>query len=148
MRDCSGNVIVTSLFDSYQKHRGSMDNVRKGVLISSEDGTASEYALSALEPRGTLFVSRGEKVYQGMIIGEHSRSNDLDVNPTKEKKLTNVRAGGKDESTKLSPAREFQLEDCIGYIQPDELIEITPQGVRMRKALLDPSKRKAKSRKK
>ena len=146
MRNCSGNVVINSIYHSYQLHRGSMDKTRKGVLISSTDGIASEYCLSALEPRGVLFISAGDKVYQGMIIGEHSRATDLDVNPTKEKKLTNVRAGGKDESTRLSPPRLFQLEDCIGYIQEDELIEITPKAIRMRKAQLDASKRKHKSK--
>lgn len=97
MKACSGNALVNSVFHSYAPHKGRIGQSRKGVLVSSAEGMATEFSLANLEPRGILFVSPGDKVYSGMIIGEHSRDNDLDVNPTKEKKLTNVRAAGKDE---------------------------------------------------
>ena len=115
---------------------------RNGSLISNSDGEAIQYSLWYLQERGTLFVNPGEKVYLGMILGEHSRENDLDVNPIKEKKLTNIRAAGKDEAMLLVPPRRMSLEQAIAYIEDDELVEVTPSAVRLRKRHLDPNERK------
>jgi len=112
------------------------------LLISSENGEAVQYALWYLQERGTLFVHPGEKVYVGMILGEHSRESDLDINPIKEKKLTNIRAAGKDEAMLLIPPRRMSLEQAIAYIEDDELVEVTPGAVRLRKRYLDPNERK------
>ena len=115
-------------------------------LISSEPGEAVQYALFSLQERGTLFVDPGDKVYVGLILGEHSRENDLDVNPIKEKKLTNIRAAGKDEALLLVPPRRMSLEQAIAYIEDDELVEVTPSAVRLRKRYLDPHERKKNER--
>jgi len=115
---------------------------RNGSLISNADGEAVQYALFYLQERGTLFVDPGHKVYVGLILGEHSRENDLDVNPIKEKKLTNIRAAGKDEALLLTPPRRMSLEQAIAYIEDDELVEVTPSAIRLRKRYLDPNERK------
>jgi GTP-binding protein len=107
-----------------------------------ENGVVTAYALDSLQDRGILFVRPTDKVYQGMIIGEHSRDNDLDVNPCKTKKLTNMRASGTDDAVKLPPAKTMDLEPCMEWIRPDELIEVTPQSIRLRKKVLNPSMRK------
>jgi len=111
-------------------------------LISTEPGEAIHYALFYIQERGTLFVNPGDKVYEGLILGEHSRESDLDVNPIKEKKLTNVRASGKDDAMLLIPPRRMSLEQAIAYIEEDELVEVTPGAIRLRKRHLDPSTRK------
>ncbi len=105
-----------------------------------------QYSLFALQDRGVMFVSPGEKVYVGMILGEHSRENDLDINPVKEKKLTNIRAAGKDEALLLVPPRKMTLEQAIAYVEDDELVEVTPSAVRLRKKHLDPNARKRADR--
>ena len=112
------------------------------MLISNSDGETAAYALWNLEERGVMFVGAGEKTYQGMIIGENARQDDLDVNPMKAKQLTNVRASGKDESIRLTPPRRMTLEQAIAYIEDDELVEVTPKNIRLRKQILNPSFRK------
>ena len=142
LTDTRGMGIATFNFIGYQPYKGDIVNRTKGALVSMENGPVTGYALDALQPRGTLFIDPGEKVYRGMIIGEHSRSNDLDVNPTKAKKLTNMRASGSDDAVRLDAARKMELEACMEWIQPDELIEITPQNIRLRKKILRAAMRK------
>ena len=117
-----------------------------GVLVANSDGETASYALWNLEERGVMFIGAGEKAYQGMIIGENSRADDLDVNPMKAKQLTNVRASGKDEAIRLTPPRRPTLEQAIAYIEEDELVEVTPKAIRLRKAVLNPSFRKKRIR--
>ena len=112
-----------------------------------EQGAAVAYALNMLEERGVLFISPGDMLYQGMIIGENAKAQDLEVNPLKSKQLTNFRASGKDEGIRLTPPRKMSLEQAIAYIQDDELVEVTPKVVRLRKRHLDPHERKRESRK-
>jgi GTP-binding protein len=116
------------------------------VLISNAGGNSVAYALMNLEDRGAMFISSGVAVYEGMIIGENSRGNDLEVNPMKAKQLTNIRASGTDEAVRLTPARRMSLEQTIAYIQDDELVEVTPQHIRLRKRLLCPHERKREAR--
>ncbi|XP_022135995.1 uncharacterized protein LOC111007804 [Momordica charantia] len=144
--DTRGTGFMHRAFLKYEKHRGPLGNVRKGVLISMGYGAITSHALMSLEPRGTLFVNPGMEAYDGMIIGEHSRDSDLDVNPVRTKELTNVRAACKDENVKLSPPRLMTLEEAIGYVASDELIEVTPKAIRLRKKYLDVNKRKAMSK--
>jgi GTP-binding protein len=125
--------ILTSIFDHYTAHRGPIAGRRQGVMVSMCPGRTTGYASFQLQERGILFVSPGDEVYEGMIIGEHSRDNDLSVNIAKEKHLTNVRASGSDENIILTPPRKFTLEQAIDYIQDDELVEVTPAAIRMRK---------------
>ena len=125
-----------------QPHKGQIPGRRAGVLISMENGQAVAYALWNFEERGRMFVGPQTDVYQGMIIGEHSRDNDLEVNPLKGKKLTNVRASGSDDAVRLTPHVQFSLEEAIAYIDDDELVEVTPNAVRLRKRYLDPHERK------
>ena len=119
---------------------------RNGVLIANGTGETVAYALWYIEERGVLFVDPGTPVYEGMIIGENSRDNDLEVNPMKAKQLTNMRASGKDEAVRLTPPRKMTLEQAISYIGDDELVEVTPKSIRIRKKLLDPNDRKRASR--
>ncbi|PWC30070.1 translational GTPase TypA [Teichococcus aestuarii] len=142
MTDTRGTGMMNRLFLGYQPWAGPIEGRIKGSLISNSDGEAVQYALFSLQERGTLFVDPGAKVYTGLILGEHSRENDLDVNPIKEKKLTNVRAAGKDEALLLVPPRRMSLEQAIAYIEEDELVEVTPTAVRLRKRYLDPHERK------
>ncbi|KAL6145070.1 hypothetical protein ACLB2K_055758 [Fragaria x ananassa] len=141
-----GTGFMHRAFLTYEKFRGPLGNVRKGVLVSMGYGTITSYALMSLEPRGTLFVTPGMETYDGMIVGEHSRETDLDVNPVRNKELTNIRSAGKDENVKLSPPRLMTLEEAIGYVASDELIEVTPKSIRLRKKYLDVNKRKAMSK--
>jgi len=129
-----------------QRSAQMIEGRRNGSLISNSDGEAVQYALFFLQERGTLFVDPGVKVYVGLILGEHSRDNDLDVNPIKEKKLTNIRAAGKDEALLLTPPRRMSLEQAISYIEDDELVEVTPGAIRLRKRYLDPHERKKHAR--
>lgn len=142
-RMARGDCIVNSIFYKYEPHKGKIGDTRKGVILSSAAGTSTSYACAAAEPRGELFIEPGSEVYQGMIIGEHSRNEDIEVNITKTKKLTNIRAAGKDEAIRLTPPRVMTLEDAIGYINSDEIIEVTPASIRLRKSILG-SVRKAK----
>lgn len=146
MTDTRGTGMMNRLFLGYQPWAGPIEGRIKGSLISNSDGEAVQYALFSLQERGTLFVDPGAKVYTGLILGEHSRENDLDVNPIKEKKLTNVRAAGKDEALLLTPPRRMSLEQAIAYIEDDELVEVTPTAVRLRKRYLDPHERKKHAR--
>jgi len=147
LTDTRGTGVMNRIFAGYGPWKGNIEGRRNGALISSEDGEAVQYALFALQDRGTMFVSPGEKVYVGMILGEHSRENDLDINPVKEKKLTNIRAAGKDEALLLVPPRKMSLEQAIAYVEDDELVEVTPGAVRLRKKHLDPNARKRADRK-
>ncbi|KAK9808999.1 hypothetical protein WJX72_007651 [[Myrmecia] bisecta] len=141
-----GSGILHRAFLEYGPYRGSIDRVRKGVLISTSDGRTTTYALGLVEPRGTLFAPANEDVYPGMIVGEHSRDNDLEVNPAREKALSNVRNKGSEEKVYLTPPRLFTLEDAIGYVAGDELIEVTPTKLRLRKRILNSSERRSQSR--
>ena len=146
LTDTRGTGIMNRVFHEFGPHRGVIEGRRQGVLISDRDGEAATYALWYLEERGILFVETNTKVYQGMIIGEHSRDNDLDVNALKAKQLTNFRASGKDEAVRLTPARLMTLEQAIAYIADDELVEVTPKSIRLRKRWLDPNDRKRNAR--
>jgi GTP-binding protein len=146
MTDTRGTGMMNRLFHGYGPWAGAIEGRRNGSLISNSDGEAVQYALFYLQERGTLFVDPGVKVYVGMILGEHSRDNDLEVNPIKEKKLTNIRAAGKDEALLLTPPRRMSLEQAISYIEDDELVEVTPGAVRLRKRYLDPHERKKHAR--
>ena len=146
LTDTRGSGIMNRLFAGYGPWTGAIEGRRNGSLISNLDGEAVQYSLWYLQERGTLFVDPGDKVYTGMIVGEHSRENDLDVNVIKEKKLTNIRAAGKDEAMLLIPPRRMSLEQAIAYIEDDELVEVTPSAVRIRKRHLDPNARKRADR--
>lgn len=136
--------ILTSVFDSYGPHKGEIPGRKNGVLLSNALGKVTGYACAGLQERGFLFVSPGEEVYEGMIVGENSRDNDLVVNVIKGKQLTNVRAAGSDENIQLVPPRTFTLEQAIDYIQDDELVEVTPHFIRLRKRVLNENDRKRK----
>ena len=146
LTDTRGTGMMNRLFLGYRPWAGSIEGRRNGSLISNSDGETIQYALFYLQERGTLFVDPGVKVYVGMILGEHSRDNDLEVNPIKEKKLTNIRAAGKDEALLLIPPRKMSLEQAIAYIEDDELVEVTPGAIRLRKRYLDPNERKRHAR--
>ncbi|OIW05994.1 hypothetical protein TanjilG_11681 [Lupinus angustifolius] len=145
--DTRGTGFMHCAFLAYEKFRGPLGNVRKGVLVSMGYGTITGHALMSLEARGTLFVSPGMEAYDGMIVGEHSKDTDLDINPVRAKALNNVRAASKDENVKLTPPRLITLEEAIGYVASDELIEVTPKSIRLRKKYLDVNKRKTMSKK-
>jgi GTP-binding protein len=146
LTDTRGTGVMHRLFHAYGPHRGPIPGRRNGVLVAVGDGVAVAYALWNLEERGALFIDPGTQVYRGMIIGEHSRGNDLDVNPLKGKQLTNFRAAGKDEAVRLTPPVKFSLEQALEFIDDDELVEVTPKSIRLRKRLLDPNERKKASR--
>ncbi|MGR3634131.1 MAG: translational GTPase TypA, partial [Limimaricola soesokkakensis] len=146
LTDTRGSGVLNRIFHGWTPHKGPIQGRRQGVLISMENGTAVAYALWNLEDRGKMFVHPQAPVYEGMIIGEHSRDNDLEVNPLKGKKLTNVRASGTDEAVRLTPPIEMSLEQAIAYIDDDELVEVTPNAVRLRKRFLDPHERKRQAR--
>src|ERR1700676_221400 len=147
LTDTRGTGIMNRLFAGYGPWKGTIEGRRAGALISTEPGEAVHYALFYIQERGTLFVSPGDKVYQGMILGETARDNDLEVNPIKEKKLTNIRAAGKDDAMLLIPPRKMSLEQAIAYVEDDELVEVTPVAIRLRKRFLDPNQRKRNERK-
>ncbi len=142
LTDTRGTGVMNRLFKAYEPYKGDIDSRRNGVLISSESGTAIAYSLWKLQDRGPMFIDSGVPVYTGMIIGEHTKPNDLEVNPTKAKQLTNIRAAGKDEAIDLIPPRKMSLEQGLSYIQEDELLEVTPKSLRLRKRILDPIMRK------
>ena len=146
LTDTRGTGVMNRLFAGYGPWKGVIEGRRSGSLISTENGEAVHYALFYIQERGALFVHPGEKVYVGMIIGEHSRGTDLEVNPIKEKKLTNIRAAGKDDAMLLIPPRRMSLEQAIAYVEDDELVEVTPGAVRLRKRFLDPHARKRHER--
>jgi GTP-binding protein len=142
LTDTRGTGVINRMFHGYEPYKGTLEGRRNGVLISTGDGEAVTYALWNLEPRGKLFVLPGVKIYQGMIVGEHSRDNDLDVNPLKAKQLTNIRTTSKDEAVRLTPIVPMTLEQAIAYIEDEELVEVTPQSIRLRKRELTPHLRK------
>ena len=146
LTDTRGTGVLNRVFHEWAPHRGPIPGRRAGVLISMENGTSVAYALFNLEDRGKMFIGAQEPIYQGMIIGEHSRENDLEVNPLKGKKLTNVRASGTDEAVRLTTPVTLSLEQAIAYIDDDELVEVTPNAIRLRKRYLDPHERKRQSR--
>jgi len=146
LTETRGTGVMNRLFHSYGPDKGVIPGRRNGVLISNASGKTVAYALWGLEERGALFVPSGVKVYEGMIIGENSRPNDLEVNPMKAKQLTNIRAAGTDEAIRLTPPRKLTLEQAIAYIEDDELVEVTPENIRLRKRFLDPHERKKHQR--
>ena len=146
LTDTRGSGVLNRVFSHYEPYKGALEGRRNGVLVSNSDGETASYALWNLEDRGVMFIGGAEKVYQGMIIGENAKSDDLDVNPIKGKQLTNVRASGKDEAVRLTPPRRLTLEQAIAYIEEDELVEVTPKSIRLRKQVLNPSFRKKRAR--
>jgi len=149
LSDTRGTGIMNRLFEKYGPHKGKIEGRKNGVLISNGTGEANNYALGPLEERGILFVGHGESLYEGMIVGENAKPDDLEVNPMKTKALTNFRAsGGKDDQVRLTPPKRATLEQAIAYIDDDELVEVTPKSIRLRKRYLDPNERKRASRSK
>jgi len=146
LTDTRGTGVMHRLFHGYAPYKGEIEGRRAGVLVSLEQGNAVAYALWNLEDRGQLFIGPGEKVYAGMIIGEHSRPNDLDVNPLKAKQLTNIRAAGKDDAVLLTPPVTLTLEQALAYIADDELVEVTPESIRLRKRHLDAGERRRQAK--
>ena len=146
LTDTRGTGVLNRVFHEWAPHKGDIPGRRAGVLISMENGVSVAYAIFNLEDRGKFFIGSQENVYQGMVIGEHSRENDLEVNPLKGKKLTNVRASGTDEAVRLTTPVRMSLEEAIAYIDNDELVEVTPNAIRLRKRHLDPHERKRASR--
>jgi GTP-binding protein len=146
LTDTRGSGVLNRLFARYEPYKGAIEGRRNGVLVSNADGEMSAYALWNLEDRGVMFVGAGEQTYQGMIIGENARPDDLDVNPMKAKQLTNIRSAGKDEAIRLTPPRRPTLEQAIAYIGDDELVEVTPRSIRLRKKVLNPTFRKKRLR--
>jgi GTP-binding protein len=146
LTDTRGSGVMSRIFHGYAPYKGAVEGRINGVLISTASGAAVAYALWNLEERGAMFVSPGEAIYPGMIVGAHSRDNDLDVNPAKGKQLTNIRTTSKDEAVRLTPPIQMSLEEAIAYIADDELAEVTPKAIRLRKRLLDANDRKRASR--
>jgi GTP-binding protein len=148
LTDTRGTTVMNRLFHAYGPHRGEITGRRNGVLISTDQGEAVAYAMWNLEDRGPMMIEPGWKVYRGMIVGEHTRGNDLEVNVLKGKKLTNIRTHAKDEAIRLTPPIRMTLEKALAYIEDDELVEVTPKAIRLRKKLLDPNERKRDERRK
>jgi GTP-binding protein len=146
MTDTRGTGIINRLFHGYAPYKGPIPGRRNGSLISLEQGKAVAYALWYLQERGPLFVDPGQAVYAGMVIGENARGQDLDVNPLKTKQLTNVRASGKDDAILLTPPIRMTLEKAIAYVEDDELVEVTPKSIRLRKRLLDIHERRKQAK--
>ena len=142
LTDTRGTAVINRLFYAYAPWKGEIAGRRTGVLISNDDGESVAYAMWKLEDRGPMMIEPGCKVYRGMIVGEHTRDNDLEINVLKGKQLTNIRAAGKDEAVRLTPPIKMTLEKALAYIEDDELVEVTPKSIRLRKALLDPNDRK------
>ena len=138
----AGEAIMSHRFLDYKPYKGEIPGRLNGSLISMELGTSIPFSLNNLQERGTFFINAGEAIYEGQVIGENSRANDLVVNVTKTKQLTNMRKSGTDAKVKIVPPREFSLEECLEYIQSDEYVEVTPTSLRMRKILLKENERK------
>jgi GTP-binding protein len=136
LTDTKGTGIINSYFAGYDTFRGEIPGRRTGSIVSDRQGAAVAYALFNLEPRGQLFIKPGDLVYEGMVFGEHNRAVDINANPCKEKKLTNIRASGRDENVILSPVKPMTLERALHFIREDEMVEITPLSIRLRKAVL------------
>ncbi len=147
LTDTRGTGLMNRLFDSYGPYKGDFGGRRNGALISTDKGEAVAYAIFNLQDRGQMFIGNGDKVYQGMIVGEHNRENDLDINVLKGKQLSNVRASGKDDAVILTPPRKMSLEDMIAYVNDDELLEVTPKSLRLRKKYLTPNEREIAKKK-
>jgi GTP-binding protein len=141
LTETRGTGLLNTLFDGWEPYAGPMLRRKNGAIVSDRKGTTTPYALFHLQPRGILFAGPSANVYEGMVIGEHSRPNDLDVNATKEKKLTNVRASGRDENIVLTPPRPHTIESALDWIDQDELVELTPDAVRIRKRVLECNRR-------
>jgi len=141
LTDTKGTGIMNSMLSGYEPYRGDFPSRFTGSIVSDRKGMSVPYALFNLEPRGRLMIEPGVSVYEGMIIGEHNKDNDIDVNPCKEKKLTNMRASGKDENVMCSPIRPLTLEQALNFIRDDEMVEITPKTIRLRKAVLSGQRR-------
>jgi GTP-binding protein len=141
LTETRGTGLFNTMFEGWEPYGGPMLRRSSGAMVADRAGTATPYALFHLQPRGVLFVDPGEEVYEGMIVGEHNRANDLDVNVTREKKLTNIRAAGRDENVILSPARLLTIDTALEFIDRDELVEVTPAAVRVRKRVLDQRRR-------
>jgi GTP-binding protein len=148
LTDTRGTAIMNRLFHAYAPHKGDIEGRRNGVLISNEQGEAVAYAMFKLEDRGPMMIEPGWKIYRGMIVGEHTRDNDLEINLLKGKQLTNIRTTSKDEAVRLTPPIRMSLEKALAYIEDDELVEVTPKSIRLRKKLLDPTDRKRSERSK
>jgi len=146
LSDTRGTGIMNRLFEKYGPYKGPIEGRKNGVLISNGSGEANAYALGYLEERGVLMVGVGEPLYEGMIVGENAKPDDLEVNPMKAKQLTNFRASGKDDAIRLTPPWKMSLEQAIAYIDDDEMVEVTPKSLRLRKRWLDPHERKRQSR--
>jgi GTP-binding protein len=146
LTDTRGTAIMNRLFHGYTAHKGEIEGRRNGVLISNDQGDAVAYAMWKLEDRGPMMIEPGWKVYRGMIVGEHTRGNDLEINVLKGKQLTNIRTTSKDEAVRLTPPIRMTLEKALAYIEDDELVEVTPKSIRLRKKLLDPNERKRAER--
>jgi GTP-binding protein len=146
LSDTRGTGIMNRLFEKYGPYKGVIEGRKNGVLISNGTGEANAYSLNSLEDRGILFVGHGEALYEGMIIGENAKPEDLEVNPMKAKQLTNIRSSGKDDAIRLTPPKKMTLEQAIAYIDDDEMVEVTPKTIRLRKRFLDPHERKRQSR--
>ena len=146
LTDTRGTAVMNRLFHAYADYKGDIPGRRNGVLISNESGEAVAYAMWKLEDRGPMMIEPGAKVYRGMIVGEHTRDNDLEINVLKGKQLTNIRAAGKDEAVRLTPPIRMTLEKALAWIDDDELVEVTPKSIRLRKSLLDPNARKRAGR--
>ena len=146
MTDTKGNGIINYIFDGYAAYKGEIPTRDKGSLIAYETGEAVVYGLFNAQERGKLFIQPGTKVYEGMVVGENARAGDIEVNVCKRKQLTNIRAAGSDEALKLSPPRILSLEEALEFIGDDELVEVTPKNIRIRKKILDSAKRKKANR--
>jgi GTP-binding protein len=146
LTDSRGTAIMNRLFHEYAPYKGVLQGRRNGVLISTDAGESVAYAMWNLEDRGPMMIEPGWKVYRGMIVGEHTRDNDLEVNVLKGKKLTNIRTTSKDEAVRLTPPIRMTLEKALAYIEDDELVEVTPKSIRLRKKILDPNDRKRDER--
>ncbi len=146
MTDTKGNGIINTIFDGYGPYKGDIQYRKQGSLIAFEAGEAITYGLFNAQERGTLFIGAGEKVYSGMVVGQNGKTDDIEVNVCKKKQLTNTRASGSDDALKLTPPRVLSLEQCLEFIDTDELLEITPTSLRIRKKILDPTMRKRAAR--
>jgi GTP-binding protein len=142
LTDTRGTGIMNHLFDGWDDWQGDIAHRVNGALVADRPGRATAYAIEGLQPRGELFVSPGDEVYEGMVVGENARPNDLDVNITREKKLTNMRASGSDDAIRLVPPRMMNLEQALEFIRDDELVEVTPSSFRLRKRVLAANRRK------
>jgi len=141
LTETRGTGIMNHLFEGWDPWQGEIDHRPTGALVADRTGRATAYAIENLQPRGELFVAPGSEVYEGMVVGEHARGNDLDVNVTKEKKLSNMRASGSDDTVHLVPPRVMNLEQALEFIKEDELVEVTPKTFRLRKRVLAANRR-------